>query len=51
MLARQEKETQNIEQKSQLFENREEVVFPELNVSFENEKVEKKVKENLIYEK
>ncbi len=42
MLARQEKETQNIEQKSQLFENREEVVFPELNVSFENEKVEKK---------
>lgn len=37
MLARQEQENHNIETNATLFETREEVVFPELNVSFEKE--------------
>lgn len=42
MLARQEKESQNIETNATFYENREEVVFPELNVSFDNEVEEKR---------
>jgi len=52
MFARQELETEKIEAQAIDFENREEIVFPELNVSFgnESETEEKEKKESYDYQ-